>query len=135
MSVEERINVLLNEVRGVLERYCNGNLPLFAVSGKKLIYVTMDSIERELKKGEPLEYTVHKHYYPGYKGDNISFLTGLFYLMDEGGYTEYPGAPSYLQALKKKIPGIEVTFTETKNKNGILRIFRVFTVHPLLEIV
>jgi hypothetical protein len=126
VQIQERIDVLLYEVRGVLERYISGNLPLFAVRGKKLIYVTMDSIEQDLKKGEPLEYTVHKHYYPGYKGDNISFLTGLFYIVDEGKYKEYTGAPSYLYALKKKIPDIEVTFTETKNKNGILRISRVF---------
>jgi len=126
-QTQVRIDLLLNEVRGVLERYISGELPLFAVGEKKLIYVTMDSIKQDLKKGKPLEYTVHTHYYPGYKGDNISFLTGLFYLVDGDQYREIPGAPSYIDALKKKIPGIAVTFTETKHKNGILCISRIFS--------
>ena len=124
---QDRIDILRDETRGVLDRYISSDLPLFSVNGKKIIYVTMAMIEKELQKGEPLEYTIHKHYYPGFNGDNISFLTGLYYLVDGNTYNEIPGAPSYLDALKTKIPNTSVTFTETKNKNGILRISRVFS--------
>lgn len=84
-------------------------------------------IESELadicSKGKSfVEYKVHKYYYPGYKGDNISFLTGKYYIYNGGFFREIPGAPSYVEALRAKLPGVLVTFREIEYDNGILRV-------------
>jgi hypothetical protein len=71
-----------------------------------------------------VQYKVHKHYYPGYIGDNISFLTGKYYMYntDTNSYIEIPGAESYIDALKKRLPGLKITFAESEHNNGILRV-------------
>ena len=125
---KERIDALRKEAYKELPRYINDEVPLFVSYEGSIRYVKMSTIEAELadscSKGISfVEYKVHKHYYPGFKGDNISFLTGKYYMhYDAGFFREIPGAPSYVEALRAKLPGVLVTFREVEYDNGILRV-------------
>ena len=127
---KERIDALRKVAYQELPRYISDEVPLFVPYENSIRYVTMSMIETELAaccaKGKSfVEYQVHKHYYPGFKGDNISFLTGKYYMYyknDGGFFREVPGAPSYVEALRAKLPGMLVTFREVENNNGILRV-------------
>lgn len=124
---KERIDALRKNAYKELPRYINDEVPLFVSYEGSIRYVKMSMIESELadscSKGKSfVEYKVHKHYYPGYKGDNISFLTGKYYMYNGGFFREIPGAPSYVEALRAKLPGVLVTFREIEYDNGILRV-------------
>jgi len=127
---KERIDLVRKEGEKELKRYISDEIPLFVSCGGKIRYVTMTMIESELadncSKGKSfVEYQLHKHHYPGFKGDNISFLTGKYYMYSKDYanlFREVPGAPSYLEALRAKLPGVLVTFREVENDNGILRV-------------
>ena len=85
---KERIQTLFKNSGADLIRYISNELPLFAHGNENtILYITMADIEKAITtacvKGiNFVEYRVHKHYYPGYKGDNISFLTGKYYIID-----------------------------------------------------
>lgn len=125
---EARINILNKECKHDLQRYIDNSLPLFATNKDSLHYVTMDTIEKELTEAccngvSFVEYDVHKHYYPGFRGDNVSFLTGNYYIRADGKYITIPGAPSYIKALKGVLGGgVTVTCRETENDHVILRV-------------
>ena len=127
---KDRIDVLRKEAYKELPRYISDELPLFVGYEGSIRYVTMSMIETDIidscSKGKSfVEYKVHKHYYPGFKGDNISFLTGKYYMYytNSGGFfKEVPGAPSYVEALRAKLPGLIITFREIGHNNGILRV-------------
>lgn len=127
---KERLDVLRKDAYKALPRYINDEVPLFVSYEGSLRHVTMSMIGPELadscSKGKSfVEYKVHKHLYPGYKFDNISFLTGKYYMYyknDGGFFREIPGAPSYVEALRAKLPGFIITFREIEYDNGILRV-------------
>ena len=127
---EERINKLIIDTKIEYLRYIMNEAPLFVVKDgerDELYCVTMDTIENDLAKAcaegiHFVEYKTQKHLYIGYKGDNISFLTGKYYISDDGKHIEIPGAPSYTKALMAKIPGVIVTFREESHNMGILRV-------------
>ena len=124
---EARINRLNKECKHDLQRYIDNSLPLFANKNGSLHYITMDTIEKELTEAccngvSFVEYDIHKHYYPGFRGDNVSFLTGKYYIRGEHDYITIPGAPSYIKALKEKMEGVTVTYRETANDHVILRV-------------
>lgn len=110
--------------------YIQDAVPLFAAGPNNTIkYVTMAFIEKDIAdacaRGRGfVEYKIHTHLYPGYKGDNISFLTGKYYIYDTESRThlEIPGAPNYVTALRGKLPGLIVTFREGTHNNGYLRV-------------
>ena len=111
-----------------LPRYVKNETPLFILDRvNNSLTKTMADIRRDLISAAKcgihfVEYRVHKHYYPGYKGDNISFLTGKYYISGVNGYIEIPGAPSYTAALASEIPGTIVTFREGEYNGGVLRV-------------
>jgi hypothetical protein len=69
-----------------------------------------------------VEYKLNKHYFPGFKGDNLSFLTGLYYIKDSVSkeVVEIFGCPSLVTGISKLLQ-IRGTFTETVHKCGLLR--------------
>jgi len=106
-------------------------VPLFVNDEKnsRLRQVFISTIEADIKEAACsgvhfVSYRVHKHLYPGYKGDNISFLTGKYYIWREEtrDYLEVPGAPSYLQALRARLPGLLISFIEESHNNGVVRV-------------
>lgn len=126
---EERINTLKTIAQTDIKKYINNEIPLYVNANGILRHVTMDSIEADINNAyleglSKLEYKFHKHYYPGYNFDNISFFTGKYYIYSNdikqtiGIY----GAPSYIYELQKKLPGFVITFTECEHNNGILTI-------------
>jgi len=126
---ESRIKYLKDLANFEIEKYINNEIPLHVVRGEKLVYITINNIKSDINKAyinglSSVEYKVHKYYYPGYKFDNISFLTGKYYIYsnDIKQHVGISGAPSYINELKKKIPGFSITFVECENNNGILSI-------------
>jgi len=127
---QERIAALDKDVGPEFLRYERNQVPLFASCGDNSIkYVTVATIEKEIADACAggvgfVEYKVHKHLYPGYKGDNVSFLTGKYYIYDAlmRTHIEIPGAPSYVETLRAKLPGLIVTFREGEHNNGYLRV-------------
>lgn len=124
---KKRIEILKKDADIDLLRYISNELPLFTTGpGNIMRYVTMETIESDIKDAcknglSFIEYKIHKHYYPGYKGDNISFFTCKYYIY-ETTYIEIPGAPSYLEALRQKLAGFLITFRECEHNNGFLRV-------------
>ena len=124
---KKRIETLKKEADIELLRYIRNELPLFTTGpGNTTHYVKMETIESDMKnacaKGLSfVEYKIHKHYYPGYKGDNISFFTCKYYIYEDA-FIEIPGAPSYLDTLRQKLPGFLITFRECEHNNGFLRV-------------
>jgi hypothetical protein len=109
------------------QRYLSDTTPLFVNRSSGLRYVTLKDIESDIlaavKEGKHfVEYKVHKYLYPGYKGDNISFLTGKYYILEGSAHIEIPGAPSLLIAIKNRIPEVTVTFIEAEHNLGVLRV-------------
>jgi len=127
---KERIENLKKGVTIELPRYVRNELPLYTGGIDNTIrYVTMDTIESDIKLAcangiSFVEYKIHKHHYPGFRGDNVSFFTEKYYICLEKAkeYIEIPGAPSYIAALRQKLPGFIVTFRECEDNNGYLRI-------------
>ena len=69
------------------------------------------------KKGIPfVEYTVNTLFYHAWKGDNLSLLTGMYYIENN----QIPGASCILTMFRKE--GYHATFTEQTSKTGLLRI-------------
>jgi hypothetical protein len=93
-------------------------LPLYLVNDDKILRLTLDDIvEMAQQSGfKSIEYYVQRDLYAGYNGDNISLYTGKYYLLsDISGSTDYievDGAPSYLDELRKRLPGFTIVFTE-----------------------
>ena len=126
---EQRINILKTIAQTAITKYVNNEVPLYVNRNGTLLYVTMDSIEADINNAyleglSKLEYNFHKHYYPGYNYDNISFFTGKYYIYsyDIKQTIGIYGAPSYIYELQKKLPGFLITFTECENNNGVLTI-------------
>ena len=83
---KERIENLKKGVTIELPRYVRNELPLYTGGIDNTIrYVTMDTIESDIKLAcangiSFVEYKIHKHHYPGFRGDNVSFFTEKYYL-------------------------------------------------------
>jgi len=129
-TYKDRIDALDKSTALEFSGYMQDAVPLFATGPNNSIkYVTMALIEKEFAAACAsglgfVEYKVHTHLYPGYKGDNISFLTGKYYIYNTESLThlEIPGAPSYVAALRAKLPGLIVTFRVCEHNNGYLRV-------------
>jgi hypothetical protein len=126
---QERIAALDKAAALDFLQYARNEVPLFASADNTIKNVTMAVVEKEIAEACAaglgfVEYKVHKHLYPGYKGDNISFLTGKYYIYDyaQTEYIEIPGAPSYIDLVRAKLPGLIVTFREGTHNNGYLRV-------------
>jgi len=115
-------------------------IPLFC--SKPPCKLIASSIDYSLSKKSSLEYTTCIYLFPGYKGDNVSLLTGQYVLIDQLRTTqtisglsdskitylepEYIyGAPSYIQALRSMIPDAMITFTPVNESVGTLKIERL----------
>jgi hypothetical protein len=141
---QQRVNDLLKRATIEFDRYLKNEVPLFVSLGDMALERTMVDIEHDMKTHSSIEYKVHKHLYPGFRRDNISFLTGKFYLHVQaepsmgyvmiGGircldpqpgaisYIEIPGAPSYVEELQKRLSDCRVSFTECEHDNGFLTV-------------
>lgn len=108
-----------------LPRYMNNQLPLFTREGPITVAEIEVALISSLEKGiNYVEYTVHKHYYPGFRGNNLSFLTGKYYIRADGGFADYVevyGCPCLLDELRTLL-GVVVSFREVAHNNGVLRI-------------
>lgn len=120
-----RTDTLLNESKICFNEYVENRTPLFiAFTGRR---VKLQDIASELKGAckngvNYVEYIIHKHLYPGYKGDNISFLTGMYYIYEDRKVIEIPGAPSLVHVLRDMLPEAIVTYRNDNGEFGILRI-------------
>lgn len=73
-----RIYNLKSDTSDVIKRYYINDLPLYTRVNHILELKTMKDIENDIMTAcengiSFVQYKVHKHYYPGYIGDNISF--------------------------------------------------------------
>lgn len=107
--------------------YMKGELALFVDSGGILRRVYIRDIEKDLllaiNNGKNYaEYKVNKHYFPGFNGDNLSFLTGRYYIkeLSAKGVIEVFGCPSLVAGISKLLQ-VRGTFTETAHNCGVLR--------------
>jgi len=120
-----RTDTLLRESKICFDEYIENKSSLFiAFTGRR---IKLQDIPNELmwacKNGVNfVEYIIHKHLYPGYKGDNISFLSGMYYIYEDRKFIEIPGAPSLLHILRELIPEAIVTYRNDNGEFGILRI-------------
>lgn len=120
-----RTDTLLNESKMYFNEYVENRTPLFiAFTGRR---VKLQDIATELKgackNGENfVEYIIHKHLYPGYKGDNISFLSGMFCIYEERKFIDIPGAPSLVHVIRDMLPETIVTYRNDNEEFGILRV-------------
>jgi hypothetical protein len=113
-----QIAALKRDAHGVVEEYMTDKIHLCIFSdthGRTRITVTqiIDDLTLACSSGKSfVEYRVHKHYYPGWKGDNVSFFTGKYYLRDPEikAHLEVPGAPSLVGALRAYLPECTVSF-------------------------
>jgi hypothetical protein len=98
--VVERVHELFVKANEELKRYTAGTLPLYVEHKGRLRHVTMTTIEEDMMAAcsdgkNTIEYGVHTHLYPGFRGDNVSLLTGKYYLVNSSNtWTEVTGAPS-----------------------------------------
>jgi hypothetical protein len=127
--MQDRIDELYRVAAGHLIRHTNDALPLYVITNNRVRHVTMRTIENDMiaacTAGRSfVEYTVNTHLYPGYGGDNVSLFTEKYYLVTESGTTwiEVACALSYMNALRIRLPGLAVTFTETTPNIGTLRV-------------
>jgi hypothetical protein len=119
-----RIEEVNKGIIGVLQQYMTNTLCLYTKKNNGLRYVTVSDIKEDIIKASKegrasVSYVMHKHYYPGYRGDNVSFLTGKYY-MHKG--PEIPGAPCLTDALRTILPGFMIYFIEGEYDNGTLII-------------
>jgi len=126
-TMQERIDDLYRTAVSQLIRYTNDSLPLYVSGPHRIRHVTMKTIETDMiaackSGGHFVEYTSHKHLYPGHRGDNVSLFTEKYYLIVDEKWVEIDGAPSYLGALRIRMPGLAIIFTETSEISGVLRI-------------
>lgn len=126
---KDRITILKTVAESAIKNYVNNEVALYVNANGILKIVTMDSIEADINNAyleglSKVEYKIHKHYYPGFQYDNISFFTGKYYIYsyDIKQIIGIYGAPSYIHELQKKLPGFLITFTECEDNNGILTI-------------
>jgi hypothetical protein len=115
------------------------SVPLFCSNPPCELTTTL--LERQFNESKTgsVEYTTCIYLYPGYKGDNVSLLTGQYVLIDRvssketvsGLITirhtftepEYSyGAPSYIDALKHVLPNALITFTPVNDTVGTLKV-------------
>jgi len=126
-TVVERVHELFTKANEELKRYIAGTLPLYVEQKGRIRHVTMTTIEEDMMAAcsagkNTIEYGVHTHLYPGFRGDNVSLLTGKYYLVNSSNtWTEVSGAPSYIDALRQRMEGLDITFVR-KNDTGVLRI-------------
>lgn len=125
----DRLTGLKKAAAAEMVRYLNNTLPLFVLNSKRIIGKTMADIEREITQAchngcNFVEYTVHRDLWPGYRGDNVSLMKGEYYIYSNtnGARNTILGAPSYLEGLRGRLPGLRITFTDDKHENGILRV-------------
>jgi hypothetical protein len=125
----DRFAALKTAATNEMARYLNNTLPLFVLSGKRIIGKTMADIEKDITEAchkgcNFVEYTVHKDLWPGYRGDNVSLMKGEYYIYSEVNRARniILGAPSYLEGLRHRLPGLRITFTDAKRENGVLRV-------------
>jgi len=107
--------------------YMKGELPLFVDADGILRRVYVRDIEKDLllaiTNGKNYaEYKVNKHYFPGFRGDNLSFLTGKYYIKELGSkeMIEIFGCPSLVTGISELLQ-IRGSFTETAHSCGVLR--------------
>jgi hypothetical protein len=127
--LRKRVAELKKIAEPELLRYSSNLLPLFTDAPKnKIRYVTMSTIESDMKEAcanglTYVEYNIHTHYYPGYKRDNFSFFTGKYYIYNRDmELITINGAPSYIECLQQKLPGLSITFRECDSMHGYLRV-------------
>jgi hypothetical protein len=125
----DRLAGLKKAATAAAARYLNNTLPLFVLSSKRIIGKTMADIEKDIRQVchngcNFVEYTVHKDLWPGYMGDNASLMKGEYYIYSDVNKARNTilGAPSYLEGLRGRLPGLRITFTETTSKDGVLRV-------------
>ena len=78
---KDRIVILKTVAESAIKQYVNNEVALYVNANGILKVVTMDSIEADINNAyleglNKVEYKIHKHYYPGFQYDNISFFTG-----------------------------------------------------------
>lgn len=121
----DRISPLKRRALSDIGRFAENKLPLFCLDPSKgARHVTLSIMELDLlaaaKEGKKsVEYTLNTYLYQGWNGDNVSMLTGSYYMAHEGNI---PGAPSYLALLEERFEGLLITFTEQTSLTGLLRI-------------
>lgn len=125
----DRLAGLKKAAAAAAARYLNNTLPLFVLSSKRIVGKTMADIEREITQAchkgcNFVEYTVHRDLWPGYRGDNVSLMKGEYYIYSDVNKVRNTilGAPSYLEGLRGRLPGLRITFTESKSEEGVLRV-------------
>lgn len=120
-----RTDTLLRESKICFDEYVENKSALFiAFTGRRIkLKDIRDELMWACKNGVNfVEYIIHKHLYPGYKGDNISFLSGMYYIYEERNFIMIPGAPSLVNVLREQIPEAVVTYRNDGGEFGTLRI-------------
>ena len=125
----DRLVGLKKAAAAAAARYLNNTLPLFVLIGNRIVGKTMADIEKDISQAcrngcNFVEYTVHKDLWPGYRGDNVSLMKGEYYIYSDVNKVRniILGAPSYLEGLRSRLPGLRITFAEAKSKDGVLRV-------------
>ncbi len=118
-----RIRALEEAAHSSLLRYANNTLHLYTKDPMRKVSLKtiQDDLINAAKAGcTYVEYTINTYLYQAWEGDNVSVITGTYYLHPEKLFiTE---EHSYITLLQKTFPELTITFTEKTVVDGVLRI-------------
>ena len=136
-QLAEKYKDRIAELKAVAERdlllYLDNSIRLYIIGPPRNFSVSVLDIKVDLHDALIrgifyVEYLLNKHYYPGFKGDNLSFLTGNYYIREGNEHIEVSGCPSLVQKIREQYgPDFIVSFRETANSCGHLRVEAIIT--------
>jgi len=118
-----RIRALEEAAHSSLLRYANNTLHLYTKGDirKVSLKTIRDDLVNASKAGRThVEYHINTYLYQAWEGDNVSVITGTYYLHPEKLFIT--AEDSYMTLLHKTFPELTITFTEKTAVDGILRI-------------